>query len=107
MTCSVTGLGRGILSLETEEQQKSTHQRIHGPNYRTPLQCRGRGFSPAPTPRIRLLPEGYGFGRGYPADPAMHPATRDQASGTGDEEMETEDNEGRGEGRRKSPQSKL
>ncbi len=101
------GLGRGILSHEAKEQKKSTHQIIHGPSYGVPSQHRGRGFSLVSTPHVRLLPEGYGFGRGYSTDPAMHPATRDQASGMGDQEMETEDSGGRREGCGKSPQSKL
>ncbi len=64
--CSVTGLGRGILSHEAKEQQRSIHQTIHGPSYGVPSLHRGRGFSPAPTPRVRhLLDEGFSFGRGY------------------------------------------
>ncbi len=93
--------------MKQKKKKKSTHQIIHGPDFGTPLQFRGRGFSPAPTPRVSLLPEVYSFGRGYTTDPVMHPVTRDQASGTGDEEMETEDSERRGKGRGKDSQSKL
>ncbi len=76
---------------------RKKHQRISGPDYGLPSQHRGRGFSLALTPRVDILPEGYGFGRGYATDPAMHPIARVQAPGTGDKEMEMGDDEDREE----------
>ncbi len=58
------------------------------------MQHHGRGFSPAPTPRVSILPENYGFGRGYPATCSI---AHVQAPGTGDEEMEMGDDENREE----------
>ncbi len=80
------------------------HQRISGPDYGLPMQHRGRGLLPALPPRVDLLPRGYTFGRGYPADSVTHSIPRIQAPGTGGEEMETGDaktgdEEGSGEDR--------
>ncbi len=42
-----------------------------------------------PITRLRLLPDrGFSFGGGFAIDPTARPATRDQALGMGDEEME-------------------
>ncbi len=43
---------------------------------------------------MSILPENYGFGRGYPATRSI---ARVQAPGTGDEEMEMGDDENREE----------
>ncbi len=57
---------------------------------------------------MRLLPEGgFSFGRGFATRSTTHLVTCDQALG-GDEEMETEDNEGCKERRQvESSQSKI
>ncbi len=89
------------------EQQRSTYRTIH--MLSRGIQLRGRRFVPALITHPRLMSDrGFSFGRGFATGPTTRPATRDQASGMEEEEMEMEDSESHREHRRsESSQSKI